>query len=106
MKTNLNPFPHIDTSAADDSWKHCGKRQNCSKQAISAFATMFQLFSVIIPSFIEIYNIFYKLSAADLLYVGKGLIIYSVWSGSAKYIQEPSVKQFPSGSLIIVAQVL
>ena len=34
-----------DASAADDFSKHCDKRRNCSKQAISPFATTFFQFS-------------------------------------------------------------
>ena len=33
-----------DASAADDIWKHCVKRRNRSKQAISPFAIMFSIF--------------------------------------------------------------
>ena len=40
---NFNPFPPIDVSAADIFWKHCDKRRNCSKQAISPFATIFSI---------------------------------------------------------------
>ena len=47
-----------DASAADDFWKHCGKRRNCSIRVIFPFATMFSIS---------------KQSAAVLLYKGKGL---------------------------------
>ena len=32
---------HFDASITDSFWKHCGKRRNCSKRAISPFPTMF-----------------------------------------------------------------
>ena len=41
---DLNPLLHrysFDASATDSFWKHCGKRRNCSSQAISHFPTMF-----------------------------------------------------------------
>ena len=38
--TLSNLWTHFDTSAADNFWKPCGKRWNCSKQAISHFATI------------------------------------------------------------------
>ena len=38
---SLNPFQPINASAADDFLKHCDKRRNYSKRAISPFATMF-----------------------------------------------------------------
>ena len=43
---NVNPFPHIDafcSSAADDFWKHCGKRRNYSKWAISPYTRTFSM---------------------------------------------------------------
>ena len=32
---------HFDAIAADDFWKHCGQKGNCSWLAISPLATMF-----------------------------------------------------------------
>ena len=32
---------HFDAIAADDFWKHCGQRWNCSSWAISPLSTMF-----------------------------------------------------------------
>ena len=44
-QNTIQPFPtyrfFLDTSAADFYWKQCDKRINCSKQAISSFATTF-----------------------------------------------------------------
>ena len=41
----FNPFPYIqtysDASTADNLWKHCEKRRNCSHWATSRFAIMF-----------------------------------------------------------------
>ena len=40
----FNPFPHNDTfwrPWEQAFWKHCGKRKNCSKRAISPFPTVF-----------------------------------------------------------------
>ena len=59
-------------------WKHGDQRRNCSKQAISAFVTMFSNSSIMILSFNGSFQIclgmFSKLSAADLLHsVSKGL---------------------------------
>ena len=46
LTDSLTLFPlmtHSDACAADDFWKHCDKRRNCSKRAISPFATMFSV---------------------------------------------------------------
>ena len=47
-QSSLLTFSYIqrlfEASAADGFWKHCDKRRNCSKQAISPFATMFSTF--------------------------------------------------------------
>ena len=55
------------------------KRRNCSKQAISPFATIFSTLFNSEISFMEIFHFlvyrFSRSSAADLLYVGKGLNI-------------------------------
>ena len=40
----------FDTSAADDFWKHCDKRRNCS-WSISRFAIMYNLYSNFIAIF-------------------------------------------------------
>ena len=40
----LNPFPNTDVSdvsTADNNWKHCDKKKNCSYWAVSSFAVMF-----------------------------------------------------------------
>ena len=46
---NLNPFPHIVAfwrlCEQTAFWKHSDKRRNCTKRAISPFATMFSTFS-------------------------------------------------------------
>ena len=49
----------VTPSAADDFWKHCDKRRNCSKRAISPIChNVFQLLSVIIRTLIEIFHFF------------------------------------------------
>ena len=61
---------HFKASTADDLWKQCHDEQ------FLHLPQRFQLFAVIIPSFIEISkvyaNMLSKSSAAGLLYVGKG----------------------------------
>ena len=77
----LNPFPHIDAF-----WRHCNRRllktlrQKKKLLIMSNFSfchNVFNSYLKIILSFIEILNIFCntftKSSAADLLYVRKGL---------------------------------
>ena len=34
---------NFEASAADDNWKHCDKRRNCSLWAISLFGTIFSI---------------------------------------------------------------
>ena len=69
-------YMHFDTIAADNFWKHCGQRWNCSWWAISPLATMFQLYLTIKLSFIAIFQVFItmfsKSSATELLNVGEG----------------------------------
>ena len=56
--------------------KHCGKRRNCTKRAISPFATMFSTFShrlsIQLWRFLCFDKIRSKSSAAELSYEGKG----------------------------------
>ena len=65
-----------DASAADEFWKHCEKGEIGHDEQFYHLPQYFQLYLVIKLSLMEIFhsfeNIFSKLSAADLLYVGKG----------------------------------
>ena len=65
-----------DTLAADAFWKHSTKGNIAKNYQLVILPQSFQLFSVIIPSFSEIFHnllkMFLKSSAADMLYVGKG----------------------------------
>ena len=113
---NINPFPHTDAfwhlcrTAADDFWKHCGKRRNCSSWAISHFATM-AMFSILFNNYTFIYGEFL---CFRFVVCGKGLICcitVSNWNMSLcatnnKHAHvlntvcvELIVKVWPSGSL-------
>ena len=55
----INPFPNIDTFCSSRILKKkCDKKRNCSKLAISPFATMFSIIYVIVPLFIDIFLVF------------------------------------------------
>ena len=68
----INPFPYTEkqyTMPADDFCTHSWKRR-----AISPFATIFYALFNNYAFIWEWCHIFFKLSAADLLYVGKGYL--------------------------------
>ena len=66
-----------DAFAEDKFWKHCDRRRNCSKQAISPFATMFSiLFSnctFIYRYFPRFWLIVFKFFYCRCVVCGKGL---------------------------------
>ena len=66
----------MDDLIMTKSGKHCGKRRNCSKRAISPFATIFSLLVIGYPvnyrDFLFFDKIFSKSSAVELAYKGKG----------------------------------
>ena len=75
---------HINTlsnaSAVDNFWKHCDNKRNCSKQAISPFATMFLTFFQYIVIITFIYRGFpcyclgnFKVVCCRFVVCGKGL---------------------------------
>ena len=62
--------------------KHCDKSRNCSKQEISPFVTKFSTLSVIIPSFSDIFHIFFyvfKVVCCRYVLCGKGLNMWAIW---------------------------
>ena len=75
----LKPFPRFLTPLQQTAFsKQSDKRRNCSKWAISSFATMFSSFWLIgypfnYRDFLFFDKICLKSSAAELLYEGKGV---------------------------------
>ena len=52
----FKPFQLTDASAANDLWKHCGKRRNCSWWAISFLPQCLQFYSLIVLTFTECFH--------------------------------------------------
>ena len=77
--TNVfNPFPSFDASAADDFFENIMTKGRIAKnEQFLLLPQCFQLFLVIIPTFIEVFRVFpwmFSKSSAVDLYVGKGKI--------------------------------
>ena len=72
---------HFDASAADDFWKHNGKRRNCLEWGISPFATKFStLFNnstFVSRDFPNLCLYVFKVVCCGVLVWGKGLM--KVW---------------------------
>ena len=72
----INPFPHTDAFWRLSSrrlLKHCDKRRNCSKRAISPFATLFQFlfsYSILINRYCPYF------CCCGFVVCGKGLTIH------------------------------
>ena len=68
---------HFYAIAADDFWKHCGQRRNCSWWAISPLATMFQLYLTVKLSFMQMFRVFatfvFEVICCRFVVHGKGL---------------------------------
>ena len=76
-------LPHLqtlsDAYAADDFWKFCGKRRNCScwnSPFAIMISTLFTYYNCIYREIHILTLLFSKSSATDLLYLGKG---YGIW---------------------------
>ena len=81
---------HLMNYEADKFCKHSDKRRNCSKRAISPFATIcFQLFSVIIPTIIEIFHIFQLIFLCRFAVCGKELKVFQFIMHGSKKIGPP-----------------
>ena len=81
------PFPLVDTFRHLFSrrlfWKYCDKRRNCSKRAISPFATMFSIFSHRVSIQLWRFSIFWqncRMRERAIHILGKDLIsVQSDW---------------------------
>ena len=69
---------HSDTFAADDLWKRCDKRRNCSWWAISPLATMFSTlfndYTLICGDISHFCQYVFKVVSCIIVVCGKGLI--------------------------------
>ena len=73
----FNIFPHINSSATDDIWKHCGKGETAHYEKFLLFPQRFQFCSLAKHLFIYIFRIFDQTFsesfAAFLKYLGEAL---------------------------------
>ena len=82
----FNAFPHIDAFRRHlqqtTFWKHCDKRWNCSRRAISPFATMFSTllnyYTFINRDVSNLSALYFKVVCRRYVVWGKGLTLYLI----------------------------